>query len=102
MWRSASIGAGTRRCWASWIEQTEGAGFWLRVMTELKSRGVEDILITLVDGLIGFPDAIHAVFPQAQIHHCVVHLVRRSLGYVPHRERKSIAQALRQIYRAPT
>ena len=85
-----------------WIEQTEGAGFWLRVMTELRSRGVEDILITLVDGLIGFPDAIHAVFPHAQIHHCVVHLVRRSLGYVPHRERKPIAQALRQIYRAPT
>src|SRR5215470_11342971 len=85
-----------------WIEQTEGAGFWLRVMTELKSRGVEDILITLVDGLVGFPDAIHAVFPQAQIHHCVVHLIRRSLGYVPHRERKAIAHELKQIYRAPT
>jgi putative transposase len=85
-----------------WIEQTEGAGFWLRVMTELKSRGVEDILITLVDGLTGFPDAIHAVFPHAQIHHCVVHLVRRSLGYVPHRDRKPIAHELKQIYRAPT
>jgi putative transposase len=85
-----------------WIEQTEGAGFWLRVMTELKSRGVEDILIALVDGLTGFPDAIHAVFPQAQIHHCVVHLVRRSLGYVPHRERKAVALDLKQIYRAPT
>jgi transposase-like protein len=85
-----------------WIEQTEGAPFWLRVMTELKSRGVQDILITLIDGLTGFPDAIHAVFPQAQIHHCVVHLVRRSLGYVPHRERKRVADELRNIYRAPT
>jgi transposase-like protein len=85
-----------------WIAQTEGAAFWLRVMTELKSRGVEDILITLIDGLTGFPDAIEAVFPQAQIHHCVVHLVRRSLGYVPHRERKHVADELRNIYRAPT
>jgi len=85
-----------------WIEQTEGAAFWLRVMTELKSRGVEDILIALIDGLTGFPDAIHAVFPQTQIHHCIVHLVRRSLGYVPHRDRKQVANELRNIYRAPT
>lgn len=85
-----------------WIEQTEGAAFWLRVMTELQSRGVEDILITLIDGLTGFPDAIHAVFPQAQIHHCVVHLVRRSLAYVPHQDRKQVAGELRTIYRAPT
>lgn len=94
--------AGQRDVLGLWIEQTEGARFWLRVMTELQSRGVQDILITLIDGLTGFPDAIHAVFPQAQIHHCVVHLVRRSLGYVPHRERKPIAEALRGIYRAPT
>ena len=85
-----------------WVEQTEGAGFWLRVMTELRSRGVEDVLIALVDGLAGFPDAIHAVFPQAQVHHCVVHLVRQSLGYVPHRERKAVAAELKAIYRAPT
>jgi len=85
-----------------WIEQTEGAAFWLRVMTELQSRGVEDILITLIDGLTGFPDAIHAVFPQAQIHHCVVHLVRRSLGYVPYRDRKRVGEELRNVYRAPT
>ena len=85
-----------------WIEQTEGAAFWLRVMTELQNRGVQDILITLIDGLTGFPDAIHAVFPQAQIHHCVVHLVRQSLGYVPHQDRKCVATELRTIYRAPT
>ena len=94
--------AGHKDVLGLWIEQTEGASFWLRVMTELKSRGVDDILITLVDGLTGFPDAIHAVFPQAQIHHCVVHLVRRSLGYVPYRDRKLVAHELKQIYRAPT
>jgi putative transposase len=85
-----------------WIAQTEAATFWLRVMTELQSRGVEDILITLIDGLTGFPDAIHAVFPQAQIHHCVVHLVRQSLSYVPYGERKRVAVELRSIYRAST
>lgn len=85
-----------------WIEQTEGAGFWLRVMTELKSRGVDDILVALVDGLIGFPDAITTVFPQAQVHHCVVHLVRQSLAYASWKDRKSISGALRAIYRAPT
>lgn len=85
-----------------WIEQTEGAAFWLRVMTELKSRGVEDILIALVDGLAGFPEAITTVFPQAQVHHCVVHLVRGSLSYVSYKDRKAVGAALRAIYRAPT
>lgn len=85
-----------------WIEQTEGAAFWLRVMTELKSRGVEDILIALVDGLAGFPEAITTVFPQTQVHHCVVHLVRNSLSYVPWKDRKTVGAALRAIYRAPT
>ena len=65
-----------------WIEQTEGAKFWLRVMNELKNRGVEDILIAVVDGLKGFPDAITAVFPQAQaqVQTCIVHLIRNSLA----------------------
>ena len=63
-----------------WIEQTEGAKFWLRVMTELKNRGVEDILIAVVDGLKGFPEAITAVFPQAQVQTCIVHLIRNSLA----------------------
>jgi transposase-like protein len=85
-----------------WIEQTEGAGFWLRVMTELKSRGVDDVLIALVDGLVGFPEAITTVFPQAQVHHCVVHLVRQSLAFVNWKERKAAGSALRAIYRAPT
>jgi transposase-like protein len=85
-----------------WIEQTEGAGFWLRVMSELKSRGVDDILVALVDGLVGFPDAITTVFPQAQVHHCVVHLVRQSLAYANWKDRKSVSATLRAVYRAPT
>lgn len=93
---------GTKDILGLWIEQTEGAAFWLRVMTELKNRGVEDVLIALIDGLVGFPEAIAAVFPQAQIHHCVVHLVRRSLAYVAWKDRKAVAAALRSIYRAPT
>jgi transposase-like protein len=85
-----------------WIEQTEGAKFWHRVMTELQTRGVEDILIALIDGLTGFPDAVHAVFPQTQIHTCIVHLVRRSLAFVSYKDRKRIASLLRAIYRAET
>jgi transposase-like protein len=94
--------AGKKDVLGLWIAQTEAATFWLRVMTELQSRGVEDILIAQIDGLTGFPDAIHTIFPEAQIHHCVVHLVRQSLGYVPWGERKRVAVELRSIYRAPT
>lgn len=85
-----------------WIEQTEGARFWHRVMTELRARGVEDILIALIDGLTGFPEAIQAVFPQAQVHTCVVHVVRRSLAFVSFKDRKRVAALLRTIYRAET
>jgi putative transposase len=83
-----------------WIEQTEGAKFWLRVMTELKNRGVEDVLIAVVDGLKGFPDAITAVFPQAQVQTCIVHLIRNSLEFVSYKDRKVVAAALKEIYRA--
>lgn len=85
-----------------WIEQTEGAKFWHRVMTELKTRGVDDILIALIDGLTGFPEAINAVFPQTQIHTCTVHLVRRSQAFVSWKDRKQVSAALRKIYRAET
>jgi putative transposase len=85
-----------------WIEQTEGAAFWHRVLTELANRGIEDILIALVDGLTGFPEAIAAVFPRTQVHQCIVHLVRRSLTYVTWKDRKAVAAALKPIYRAPT
>ena len=83
-----------------WIEQTEGAKFWLRVMTELKNRGIEDILIAVVDGLKGFPDAITAVFPQAQVQTCIVHLIRNSLEFVSYKDRKTVAAALKEVYRA--
>ena len=91
---------GTKEILGLWIEQTEGAKFWLRVMNELKSRGVEDVLIAIVDGLKGFPEAITATFPQAQVQTCVVHLIRHSLGFVSYKDRKTIATALKQIYKA--
>lgn len=94
--------SGQKEILGLWIEQTEGAAFWHRVLTELRNRGVEDILIALVDGLAGFPEAIQAVFPPTQIHQCVVHLVRRSLTYVSWKDRKAVAAALRPIYRAPS
>jgi transposase-like protein len=94
--------SGTKDVLGLWIEQTEGATFWHRVMTELQARGVEDVLIALIDGLTGFPEAIQAVFPQTQIHTCVVHLVRRSLAYVSYQDRKRVAAALRTVYRAET
>jgi transposase-like protein len=93
---------GTRDVLGLWIEQTEGATFWLRVLSELQGRGVQDILIALVDGLTGFPEAITTVFPQTQVHQCVVHLVRQSLSYVYWKERKKVAAALRAIYQAPS
>lgn len=83
-----------------WIEQTEGAKFWLRVMTEIKSRGVNDILIAIVDGLKGFPEAINAVFAETQIQTCIVHLIRNSLDFCSWKDRKPVAQELKSVYRA--
>lgn len=85
-----------------WIEQTEGAKFWLRVMTELQARGVQDVLFAVVDGLKGFPEAITAVFPQTTIQTCIVHLLRHSLDFVTWTDRKQVAGALKAIYRAPS
>ncbi len=83
-----------------WLEQNEGAKFWLRVMNELKNRGVEDILLAVVDGLKGFPDAITAVFPEAIVQTCIVHLLRNSMDFVSWKHRKPLAAALKGIYRA--
>ena len=94
--------AGRKEVLGLWIEQTEGAKFWLSVMNELKTRGVADVLIAVVDGLKGFPDAIEAVFPQATVQTCIVHLIRRSLAYASYKERRPLAAALKTIYRAPT
>jgi len=83
-----------------WIQENEGAKFWLSVLTELKTRGVKDIFIACVDGLTGFPDAINAVFPQTKVQLCIVHMVRNSLRFVSWKDRKKVAADLRKIYRA--
>jgi transposase-like protein len=83
-----------------WIEQTEGAKFWLRVMNELKARGLGDILIAVVDGLKGFPEAITAVFPDTVVQTCIVHLIRNSIRLASWKDRKALAQALKPIYQA--
>jgi putative transposase len=85
-----------------WIAQTEGAKFWLQVVTELKNRGVTDIFIACVDGLKGFPEAIESVFPQTEVQLCIVHLVRHSLNYVGWKQRKEVARDLKTIYTAAT
>jgi transposase-like protein len=79
-----------------------GVKFWLRVMNELRDRGVQDILIAMVDGLKGggFPEAIAAAFPKTQVQACVVHLIRSSLDFVSYKDRKTVAAALREVYRA--
>ena len=85
-----------------WLAQTEGAKFWLQVVTELRNRGVQDIFIACVDGLKGFPDAIEAVFPKAVVQLCIVHMVRHSLNYVSWKRRKEVAADLRRIAADPT
>src|ERR1700726_1091266 len=83
-----------------WIEQSEGAKLWLKVINELKARGVNDILIAVVDGLRGFPEAITTVFPQTLVQTCIVHLIRNSLAFVPWKDRKTIMPWIKAIYRA--
>ena len=85
-----------------WMAQTEGAKFWLQVVTELKNRGVTDIFIACVDGLKGFPEAIEVVFPQTTVQLCLVHMVRHSLNFVGWKQRKAVAADLRLIYAAAT
>ena len=92
--------SGRKQVLGMWIEQTEGAKFWLKVMKELRQRGVTDILIAVTDALKGFPQAITAVFPQALVQTCIVHLLRNSLAQVSYRERKPLAKALKAVYRA--
>ena len=94
------LAEGSKEILGIWIEQTEGAKFWLRVMNELKNRGVGDILIAVVDGLKGFPEAISAVFPQTVIQTCILHLIRHQLEFVSWKDRKPVMPALRAIYRA--
>jgi putative transposase len=91
---------GERDVLGIWFQRTEGAKFWLQVPTELKQRGVQDVLVCCVDGLSGFPEAIEAVFPQTWVQTCLVHQVRSSLRFVPYRDKRKVAQDLRKIYTA--
>ena len=91
---------GERDVLGLWIEKTEGARFWTSVLTELRNRGVKDVVFVCTDGLSGFPEAIDAVFPEAVNQTCVVHLVRQSLRYLSWKERKSCAAELRRLYTA--
>lgn len=91
---------GNKEILGMWMSINEGAKFWLSVVNELKNRGVQDIFIACVDGLKGFPDAINAVFPHAQIQLCIVHMIRNSLNYVPWKDRKQVAADLKSVYTA--
>ena len=94
--------AGQKEVLGMWVAKSEGAKFWLHVLTELKNRGVRDIFIGCVDGIKGFPEAMETVFPMTQVQLCLVHMVRNSLSYVGWKERKAVAADLREIYRAVT
>ncbi len=93
---------GHKEVLGQWIAQTEGAKFWLQVVTELKNRGVQDIVIACVDGLKGFPDAIEALYPKAAVQLCIVHMVRNSLNFIPWKVQKEVATDLKRIYSAAT
>ena len=85
-----------------WMAENEGAKFWLNVLTELKNRGLQDILIACIDGLKGFPDAINSVYPQTHIQPCIIHMLRNSLKYVAWKDYKAVTQDLKAVYQAPT
>lgn len=85
-----------------WIAETEGASFWLQVLTELKNRGVQELLIACVDGLSGFPDAIATAYPDAKVQLCIVHMVRNAMKYVPWKDYKAVAADLKLIYKSTT
>jgi putative transposase len=91
---------GSREVLGMWFQETEGAKFWMQVLTELRERGVSDILICCVDGLGGFPEAIEAIFPKTTVQTCIVHLIRASLRYVPRRDYDAVTKDLRAIYTA--
>lgn len=93
---------GNKELMGLWLGESEGAKFWLGILTELQSRGVRDILIACVDGLKGFPEAIGSVFPKTEVQLCIVHMVRNSLKYVGWKERKAMARDLKAIYSAST
>jgi putative transposase len=91
---------GLKEVLGMWASENEGAKFWMQIVTELKTRGISDILIACVDGLKGLPEAIEAVFPATQVQLCIVHLVRNSLAFVSHKDRKAVADDLKSVYQA--
>ena len=91
---------GLKEVLGMWLEDTEGAKFWLKVVTELKNRGVEDILFACVDGLKGFPEALESVFPKTTVQTCIVHMIRNSTRFVSYQERREVAADLRPVYTA--
>ena len=93
---------GQKELLGMWLAENEGAKFWLSVLTELKNRGLQDILIACVDGLNGFPDAINSVYPQTHIQLCIIHMVRNSLKYVSWKDYKAVTSGLKMVYQAPT
>lgn len=93
---------GVNKVLGMWAAETEVAKFWLSILTELRNRGVKDILIACVDGLKGFPEAIEAVYPATQVQLCIVHMVRHSLNFVSWKQRKEMAYDLKKIYSAAT
>jgi transposase-like protein len=94
--------SGQKEVLGIWIGEAEGAKFWMGVLSELKTRGVEDMLIVCTDGLTGFEEAINAIYPQARIQQCIVHQVRNTLKFIPHKDKKDVAKALKKIYTAPS
>jgi len=93
---------GNKELLGIWIGENESAKFWLSVLNEIKNRGVEDIIVCCVDGLTGFSEAIKEVFSEAQIQQCIVHMVRNTIKYIPHKDRKRFCHDLKTIYSAPT
>lgn len=93
---------GRKHALGVWIQDTEGAKFWHKVIIDLRNRGVKDILIACCDGLTGLPDAIRSVFPNTSVQTCVVHVIRNAMRFVSYKDRKKVAAAMREIYTAPT
>ncbi len=95
-------GQGMKEILGIWVGENEGSKFWMQILNEIKNRGVADVLICCIDGLTGFKEAINAIFPGAQIQQCIVHQVRNSMKYVPHKDKKKFCEDLKTIYAAPT
>ncbi len=92
--------SGKKELLGPWLDETEGAKFWLACLTDLKNRGVNDLFLVCVDGLSGFPEAIQTAYPQAQVQLCIVHLVRAALRYVSSTDSQAVLADLKQIYQA--